>query len=95
MDAILEKHVDDGEELVADVLDGGGLRLGVRQVHVQLPQPLLRPVVIVDEQLVLVVILESNERFLDDTEANHIDTVEVVHVNLGRQGLEDEVDVDL
>ena len=48
-----------------------------------------------DEQLVLVVVLEGDQRLLDDTEANHVDSVEVLHVYPCRESLEDQIDVHL
>ena len=47
------------------------------------------------EKLVLVVVLEGDQGFLDHTEAKNIHSVEVQGVDTGGVGFQDEVDVDL
>jgi len=54
----------------------------------QLPQPCLVPIVIVVEELILIVVLESDESFLDESEVNQVYPVHVVLVYFLRKSFE-------
>jgi len=71
----LDHAIDDVQESVAQFLDELRLLVGVHSIIVQFPEPLLAPVVIVREELVLVIVLERNQGLLDASEAKHVDPV--------------------
>jgi len=80
---------------MAQVLDELRLLIGVQSAVVELSESLLASVVIVREKLVLIVVLEGNQSFLDACKAQHIHSVQVLPVYPGRQRLQDQVDIDL